>query len=152
MKDFLSCLLGTWSNKAQAQSAPTIYRQVFVRWYKDEEYIHSVHWSRKEENSPYLTTNKKLKVLSDTEVILEHWGGTYSGLKRDETCDMHMKYDGNLWNGKFDTSMEEDGQIITGHAELTLYGHKLFMRDRFLDTKGKIIWGADEIYRFVRVS
>ena len=152
MNNFLSWLLGTWSNKIQAQSSPLLYKQVFVRWEDDGEFLHSVHWGRKEERSPYLTTNKKLKVLSDTEVILEHWGGTYSGLTRDETCDMVMKYDGNLWNGKFDTSMEDDGKIITGHAELTLYGHKLFMRDRFLDTNGKIIWGADETYRFVRVS
>ena len=151
MKDFLSCLLGTWSNKAQAQSAPTIYRQVYVKWYKDDEFIHSVHWSRKEENSPYLTTNKKLKVLSDTEVILEHWGGTYSGLTRNEDCDMIMKYDGTAWMGKFDTSMEDQGETVTGHAELSLYGHKLFMRDRFLDSKGRIIWGADEIYRYNRV-
>ena len=151
MKDFLSCLLGTWSNKAQAQSAPTIYRQVYVKWYKDDEFIHSVHWSRKEENSPYLTTNKKLKVLSDTEVILEHWGGTYSGLTRDETCDMVMKYDGTAWMGSFDTSMVENGETVTGHAELGLWGHKLFMRDRFLDSKGRILWGADETYRFLRV-
>ena len=76
MNNFLSWLLGTWSNKLQAQSSPTLYRSVFVKWEDDGEFIHSVHWSRKEENSPYLKTNKKLKVLSDTEVILEHWGGT----------------------------------------------------------------------------
>ena len=48
--------------------------------------------------------------------------------------------------------MVENGETVTGHAELGLWGHKLFMRDRFLDTNGKIIWGADETYRFVRVS
>ena len=147
MNNFLSCLLGTWSNKIQAQSSPLLYRQVFVRWEDDGEYIHSVHWSRKEENSPYLRTNKKLKVLSDTEVILEHWGGTYSGLTRDETCDMVMKYDGTAWMG----SLVENGETVTGHAELGLWGHKLFMRDRFLDSKGRILWGADETYRFLRV-
>ena len=151
MNNFLSWLLGTWSNKTQAQSSPTLYRSVFVKWENDGEFIHSVHWSRKEGNSPYLKTNKKLKVLSDTEVILEHWGGTYSGLTRNEDCDMIMKYDGTSWMGKFDTSMEEQGETVTGHAELSLYGHKLFMRDRFLDSKGRIIWGADEIYRYNRV-
>ena len=64
---------------------------------------------------------------------------------------MLMKYDGTSWMGKFDTSMEEQGETVTGHAELSLYGHKLFMRDRFLDSKGRIIWGADEIYRYNRV-
>ena len=149
--NFLSWLLGTWTNKSQAQSAPTLYRSVFVRWEDDGEFIPSIHWSRKEESNPYLKTNKKLKVISDTEVVLEHWGGTYSGLTRDETCDMVMKFDGTAWMGKFDTSMEENGKIVTGHAELALYGHKLFMRDRFLDNQGRIIWGADEIYKFVRV-
>ena len=151
MRDFLSWLLGTWSNKIQAQSSPLLYKQVFVRWEDDGEFIHSVHWGRKDELNPYLKTNKKLKVLSDTEVILEHWGGTYSGLTRNEDCDMLMKYDGTSWMGKFDTSMEEQGETVTGHAELSLYGHKLFMRDRFLDSKGRIIWGADEIYRYNRV-
>ena len=151
MSNFLSCLLGTWSNRFQAQSSPTLYRQVFVRWESKGDFLHSIHWNRKEENSPYLKTNKKLKVISDTEVILEHWGGTYSGLTRNEDCDMLMKYDGTSWMGKFDTSMEEQGETVTGHAELSLYGHKLFMRDRFLDSKGRIIWGADEIYRYNRV-
>ena len=151
MNNFLSWLLGTWANKIQAQSSPLLYKQVFVRWEDDGEFIHSVHWGRKDELNPYLKTNKKLKVLSDTEVILEHWGGTYSGLTRNEDCDMLMKYDGTSWMGKFDTSMEEQGETVTGHAELSLYGHKLFMRDRFLDSKGRIIWGADEIYRYNRV-
>ena len=151
MSHFLSCLLGTWSNKIQAQSSPLLYKQVFVRWEDDGEFIHSVHWGRKDEHNPYLKTNKKLKVLSDTEVILEHWGGTYSGLTRNEDCDMIMKYDGTACMGKFDTSMEDQGETVTGHAELSLYGHKLFMRDRFLDSKGRIIWGADEIYRYNRV-
>ena len=151
MNNFLSWLLGTWANKTQAQSSPTLYRSVFVKWEDDGEFIHSVHWSRKEENSPYLKTNKKLKVLSDTEVILEHWGGTYSGLTRDETCDMILKFDGSSWMGQFDTSMTESGETITGHAELGLYKNKLHMRDRFLDSKGRIIWGAEEIYKFNKV-
>ena len=152
MNNFLLWLLGTWSNKVQAQSAPTLYRQVFVKWEQDGDYIHSIHWNRKEPDNPYLKTNKKLKVLSDTEVILEHWGGTYSGFQRNEDCDMPLKFDGQAWMGKFDTSMDETGEVITGHAELGVYGHKLFMRDRFIDSKGRIIWGADEIYRFLRVQ
>tara|TARA_B100000029_G_scaffold53299_1_gene48392 strand:- start:9600 stop:10061 length:462 start_codon:yes stop_codon:yes gene_type:complete len=152
MNNFLSWLLGTWSNKIQAQSSPLLYKQVFVRWEDDGEFLHSVHWGRKEERNPYLTTNKKLKVLSDTEVILEHWGGTYSGFTRNESCDMIMKFDGSAWMGKFDTSMDETGEVITGHAELAVFGHKLFMRDRFIDSKGNIIWGADEIYKFNRIN
>ena len=62
MNNFLSWLLGTWSNKIQAQSSPLLYKQVFVRWEDDGEYLHSVHWGRKDERNPYLTTNKKLKV------------------------------------------------------------------------------------------
>jgi len=27
----------------------------------------------------------------------------------------------------------------------------LFMRDRFLDSQGRIRWGADEIYKYIRV-
>ncbi len=50
--------------------------------------------------------------------------------------------------GKFDTQMDD----VTGHAELGVYDNKLFMRDRFLDSKGRIIWGADEIYRYLRVQ
>jgi len=61
---------------------------------------------------------------------------------------MILKFDGSSWMGKFDTSMDN----ITGHAELAVFGHKLFMRDRFIDSKGKIIWGADEIYKFNRIN
>ena len=143
MKNFLSWLLGTWSNKIQAQSAPTLYKSVSVRWEQNDEFINSIHWGRRKPNEPYLKTYKKLVEVSDKEVILEHWGGTYSGLARNEDCDMILKFDGTAWMGQFDTD--------NIHAELAVYGTKLFMRDRFLDSKGRIVWGADEIYKFVRV-
>ena len=148
MKKFSSWLLGTWSNKIQAQSAPTLYKSVSVRWEQNGEFINSIHWGRRSPNDPYLKTYKKLVEVSDNEVVLEHWGGTYSGLSRNETCDMPLKFDGQAWMGKFDTRMDD----VTGHAELGVYGNKLFMRDRFLDSKGRIIWGADEIYRYLRVQ
>ena len=148
MNNFLSWLLGTWSNKHQAQSAPTLYKSVSVKWEQNGEFINSIHWGRRKSDDPYLKTYKKLVEVSDKEVILEHWGGTYSGLSRNETCDMPLKFDGTVWMGKFDTQMDD----VTGHAELGVYGNKLFMRDRFLDSKGRIIWGADEIYRYLRVQ
>ena len=143
MSNFLSWLLGTWSNKHQAQSAPTLYKSVSVRWEQNDEFINSIHWGRRTPHDPYLKTYKKLVEVSDKEVILEHWGGTYSGLTRNEECDMVLKFDGTVWMGQFDTK--------NIHAELAVYGTKLFMRDKFLDSKGRIIWGADEIYKFVRV-
>ena len=143
MTNFLSWLLGTWSNKHQAQSSPTLYKSVSVKWEQNGEFINSIHWGRKSSHDPYLKTYKKLVEVSDKEVILEHWGGTYSGLQRNKDCDMVLKYDGTAWMGQFDTD--------NIHAELAVYGTKLFMRDRFLDSKGRIVWGADEIYKFVRV-
>ena len=143
MSNFLSWLLGTWSNKHQAQSAPTLYKSVTVKWEQNDEFINSIHWGRRKSDDPYLKTYKKLVEVSDKEVILEHWGGTYSGLTRNEECDMVLKFDGTVWMGQFDTD--------NIHAELAVYGTKLFMRDRFLDSKGRIVWGADEIYKFVRV-
>ena len=143
MTNFLSWLLGTWSNKHQAQSAPTLYKSVSVKWEQNGEFINSIHWGRKSSHDPYLKTYKKLVEVSDEEVILEHWGGTYSGLIRNKDCDMVLKFDGTVWMGQFDTD--------NIHAELAVYGTKLFMRDRFLDSKGRIVWGADEIYKFVRV-
>ena len=143
MRDFLSWLLGTWSNKHQAQSAPTLYKSVSVRWEQNGEFINSIHWGRRTPHDPYLKTYKKLVEVSDKEVILEHWGGTYSGLQRNEDCDMVLKFDGAVCMGQFDTD--------NIHAELAVYGTKLFMRDKFLDSKGRIVWGADEIYKFVRV-
>ena len=143
MTNFLSWLLGTWSNKHQAQSAPTLYKSVTVKWEQNDEFINSIHWGRRKSDDPYLKTYKKLVEVSDKEVILEHWGGTYSGLTRNEDCDMILKFDGTAWMGQFDTD--------NIHAELAVYGTKLFMRDRFLDSKGRIVWGADEIYKFVRV-
>ena len=143
MTNFLSWLLGTWSNKHQAQSAPTLYKSVSVKWEQNGEFINSIHWGRKSSHDPYLKTYKKLVEVSDKEVILEHWGGTYSGLTRNEDCDMVLKFDGTAWMGQFDTE--------NIHAELAVYGTKLFMRDKFLDSKGRIVWGADEIYKFVRV-
>ena len=143
MNNFLSWLLGTWSNKHQAQSAPTLYKSVSVKWEQNGEFINSIHWGRRTPHDPYLKTYKKLVEVSDKEVILEHWGGTYSGLTRNEECDMVLKFDGTVWMGQFDTD--------NIHAELAVYGTKLFMRDKFLDSKGRILWGADEIYKFVRV-
>ena len=143
MTNFLSWLLGTWSNKHQAQSAPTLYKSVSVKWEQNGEFINSIHWGRKSSHDPYLKTYKKLVEVSNKEVILEHWGGTYSGLIRNKDCDMVLKFDGTVWMGQFDTD--------NIHAELAVYGTKLFMRDRFLDSKGRIVWGADEIYKFVRV-
>ena len=143
MSNFLSWLLGTWSNKHQAQSAPTLYKSVSVKWEQNGEFINSIHWGRRTPHDPYLKTYKKLVEVSDKEVILEHWGGTYSGLTRNEDCDMVLKFDGTAWMGQFDTE--------NIHAELAVYGTKLFMRDKFLDSKGRIVWGADEIYKFVRV-
>ena len=143
MTNFLSWLLGTWSNSRQAQSAPSLYKSVYVKWEQNDEYINSIHWDRRTSHDPYLKTYKKLVEVSDKEVILEHWGGTYSGLTRNEECDMVLKFDGTVWMGQFDTD--------NIHAELAVYGTKLFMRDKFLDSKGRIVWGADEIYKFVRV-
>ena len=143
MTNFLSWLLGTWSNKHQAQSAPTLYKSVSVKWEQNGEFINSIHWGRKSSHDPYLKTYKKLVEVSDKEVILEHWGGTYSGLTRNKDCDMVLKFDGTVWMGQFDTD--------NIHAELAVYGTKLFMRDKYLDSKGRIVWGADEIYKFVRV-
>ena len=143
MTNFLSWLLGTWSNKHQAQSSPTLYKSVTVKWEQNGEFINSIHWGRRKSDDPYLKTYKKLVEVSDKEVILEHWGGTYSGLTRNEECDMVLKFDGTAWMGQFDTE--------NIHAELAVYGTKLFMRDKFLDSKGRIVWGADEIYKFVRV-
>ena len=143
MTNFLSWLLGTWSNKHQAQSAPTLYKSVTVKWEQNDEFINSIHWGRRKSDDPYLKTYKKLVEVSDKEVILEHWGGTYSGLIRNKECDMVLKFDGTVWMGQFDTD--------NIHAELAVYGTKLFMRDKFLDSKGRIVGGADEIYKFVRV-
>ena len=144
MTNFLSWLLGTWSNKHQAQSAPTLYKSVTVKWEQNDEFINSIHWGRRKSDDPYLKTYKKLVEVSDKEVILEHWGGTYSGLQRNEDCDMVLKFDGTAWMGQFDTD--------NIHAELAVYGTKLFMRDKFLDSKGRIVWGADEIYKYLRVE
>ena len=144
MTNFLSWLLGTWSNKHQAQSAPTLYKSVTVKWEQNGEFINSIHWGRRKSDDPYLKTYKKLVEVSDKEVILEHWGGTYSGLTRNEECDMVLKFDGTAWMGQFDTE--------NIHAELAVYGTKLFMRDKFLDSKGRIVWGADEIYKYLRVE
>ena len=143
MTNFLSWLLGTWSNNRQAQSAPTLYKSVTVKWEQNGEFINSIHWGRRKSDDPYLKTYKKLVEVSDKEVILEHWGGTYSGLTRNEECDMVLKFDGTAWMGQFDTE--------NIHAELAVYGTKLFMRDKYLDSKGRIIWGADEIYKFNKV-
>ena len=144
MTNFLSWLLGTWSNKHQAQSAPTLYKSVTVKWEQNDEFINSIHWGRRKSDDPYLKTYKKLVEVSDKEVILEDWGGTYSGLTRNKECDMVLKFDGTAWMGQFDTD--------NIHAELAVYNNKLFMRDRFLDSEGRITWGADETYKYLRVE
>ena len=57
MTNFLSWLLGTWSNKHQAQSAPTLYKSVSVKWEQNGEFINSIHWGRRKSDDPYLKNN-----------------------------------------------------------------------------------------------
>ncbi len=146
MKSFLSCLLGKWSNKSQAQSNPHSFRQVELRWEKRDDWIFASSFNRKDPN-PYLEVKKKLVTVSDTEVILEHYGGSYSNWTRLSSCDMILKYDGVKWSGEFEAQVDNSSV----YAELHLYGNKLFTKDKSLDPSGNIIWGADRMYRFVRV-
>ncbi len=144
--EFQAFLLGTWSNKSQAQSNPTGFRQVTLHWTRKigrgQGYFHGAYHYRNEPD-PYLEVRKKLIMNSETEVVLEHFGGTYSNWKRVPACDMTLKWDGSKWYGEFDT-----GSIT---AELHLYGNKLFTKDKSVDEDGKVIWGDDKLYKFVRL-
>ena len=147
MRSFLSCLLGTWSNKFQAQSHPHLFRQVFLRWEKEGDYLISTHWNRKDPDSPYLSTQKKLVVLSDDRVLLEHHGGGSTNWIRNSDCDMLLVYNGTSWWGEFTCNFNTGTQV---YAEMYLFGDKLFTIDKATQDD-KIVWGGDERYKFIRV-
>ena len=58
------------------------------------------------------TVQKKLVIVSDVEVVLEHHGGTYTNWKRLDNCDMRLVWDGTKWTGSFDSKIDQDGDCL----------------------------------------
>ena len=152
---FQAFILGTWSNKSQAQSNPTGFRQVTLHWTRKPGRglgLYHAAYHYRDEPDPYLEVQKKLVIVSDVEVVLEHHGGTYTNWKRLDNCDMRLGWDGTKWTGSFDSKIDQDGEETNVHAELHLYGNKLFTKDKSTDSEGNVLWGDDGTYKFVRVT
>ena len=65
---------------------------------------------------------------------------------------MRLGWDGSKWTGSFDSKIDQDGEDTNVHAELHLYGNKLFTKDKSTDSEGNVLWGDDGTYKFIRVT
>lgn len=145
---FEKYLLGKYNNFKQAQSAPTIFAQVCIHWKKLDDGYHSKQWYRHQDNSPYREKYHKLKVVSDTEVIVENYHLDWT---RHEECDMIFTFDGNAWHGK----LIGDKCIVRGNArvisEIHLTKTGLQSRDRGMHIEtGEKVFGGYDLYNFER--
>ncbi len=141
-------LLGHWSNKHQAQSCPHQYSQVEVIWEKVDDGYHSKNFYTVDgSHNPYREKYHKAIQISDTEVHFQNYDLDWT---RSNKCDMIFKYDGQYWHGKL------GGDECTGvrgyriFSEIHLFGEKLHSRDRGYNEENEMMWGSDNLYRFIR--
>ena len=143
-------LLGHWTNKHQTQSDPTNWVSVEVVWKKHEEGYQSFNYKRRDgPDFPYRKKNHKFVYLSDTEVLVQNYHLDWT---RHEDCDIIFKYDGKAWHGEIASPGKCRGyrgdEVI---SEIHAYGDKLHTCDRGIDLEtGKMVWGSNELYRFIR--
>ncbi len=141
-------ILGHWSNKFQAQSAPHHFSTVEILWQRVDGGYHSKNYFRSDgPDKPYRERYHKTITVSDTEVHFENYDLDWT---RCENCDMIFKFDDNIWHG------ELIGDLCTGvrgHkvvSEIYLYGDKLHSKDQGYNPEGEMVWGSECLYKFTR--
>ncbi len=144
------CLLGHWSNKAQAQSNPLEFVSVEVIWKEVEGGFESMNYKRsKGPNDPYRRKNHRLEIISDTEVIMQNYHLDWT---RHEECDMIFTFDGHAWHGSL---IGDKCTGVRGHrvvSEIHLYGNKLHSMDQGYNSEGEMMWGSENLYKFTRMG
>jgi hypothetical protein len=146
--EFLSCLLGRWSNKAQAFSNPTGFGWILVSWEDvgNGKYLSKQWYHYEGETKPY---RERINTICETEsgLILENWNADGT---RNNKCDVLVTFSLGTWFGK----NIGDDCIIRGavlHSEFELSPGKLLTRDAgYIDNK--LIWGSKDYYHFGRLT
>ncbi len=143
-------LLGHWSNRYQAQSNPHSYSQVEVIWSAVTGGLHSKNFYRREgPNKPYRERFHKVKILSETEVIIQNYNLDWT---RDGKCDMIFTFSNGSWFGKLQGNecIGLKGDRVV--SELELHGTKMLNRDRGYDKDNNMVWGTEYFYKYTRIS
>ena len=141
-------IIGHWTNRYQAQSAPHHFSTVETVWEKVEGGYHSKNFYRRDgANKPYRERYHKIDIISEDEVIFQNYNLDWT---RSENCDMIFTFDGEAWHGHLvgDKCTGAKGYKIV--SEISLYGDKLHSMDQGYDDKGNMVWGSEGIYKFTR--
>ena len=146
--EFLSCLLGRWSNKAQAYSNPSRYAWILTSWEDvgNGKYLSKQWYHYEGEEKPY---RERINTLCKIEsgIILQNWGldGT-----RNEKCDIIVTLDNGKWKGKnIGTECIVRGASL--RSDFLLSSGELLSRDAgYVDNK--LIWGSRDYYHFGRLT
>jgi hypothetical protein len=146
--EFLSCLLGRWSNKDQAFSNPTAFAWILVSWEDvgDGKYLSKQWYHYEGEQKPY---RERINTICETEsgLILQNWNADGT---RNNKCDVLVTFSLGTWFGK----NIGDDCIVRGavlHSEFELIPGKLITRDAgYIDNN--LIWGSKDYYQFGRLT
>jgi len=144
--EFLSCLLGRWSNKDQAYSDPTGYAWILTLWEDvgDGKYLSKSWYHYEGEQTPYRERIYKLCEL-ESGILMQNWG--LDGETRNEKCDTIVTLD---YEGKFKGSNVGTECIVNNamlRSDFTLSPGLLITRDGGY-TDGKLVWGSENHYIF----
>ena len=142
-------LLGHWTNRSQAQSNPHKVAQTEVIWAKEGDWYTSLNFYRVDgPHKPYRNKKHKIEIVSDNYVIMQNY--RLDGSRHGE-CDMHFRFESEHWSGKLDSDKCRGEKGYRVVSEIYLYGEKLLSRDKGLNQQGKMVWGSEEMYKFVRI-
>ena len=143
MKDWF---LGRWNNLRQAQTNPTRWAHACVSVTEEDEWLHIKQWyDYQGEASPYRERYHLLEYISVTEVIVLNFS---QDKKRNECCDMLVRFDGVAWNGSGglncrirNANVESFFRLTENHIEAYDIGQS--------DT-GELVFGGRDPYLFDR--
>jgi hypothetical protein len=147
--EFLSCLLGTWSNKQQAYGNPSKFAWILISWEQvDDGKFYTKQWYHyKGENDPY---REKYYTMTETEsgILLQNWNLDWT---RNERCDTIITPDikGKWFGTNIGTDCIVRGAVL--RSEFQLSNNSLMTRDAgYLDDQ--LIWGSKDYYHFGRLT
>lgn len=146
--EFLSCLLGRWSNKAQAFSNPTRYAWILTSWddVGEGRFLSKQWYHYMGEDQPY---REKINTFIETEsgILLQNWNDDGT---RNEKCDVTITFSEGKWFGNnLGTECIVRGAVL--RSEFQLQPGELLTRDAgYIDNK--LIWGSLDYYHFGRLT
>jgi len=146
--NFEDYLLGLYHNKAQAQSHPTEFAQIFILWEKIDGGYHSKQWYRRDgQNNPYRERYHKIVEITETKVLVENYRLDWT---RCSECDMIFLFDGQTWHGQLQGNNCIVRENVRVKSEIHLTKKGLESKDQGIDPEGKMVFGSLGLYKFVR--